>query len=288
MSTPLPHPVRVLVKGSSLAVMTPERGGEQGEYTFPRWIQNGLLDRGRPCELDNRASSGELTRAAFRSWESEVMSIAPDAVVYGYGYYECIHGLLPHWLERHVNRFGRRSGAVRTRYRKWLLRPVWKVLAQSQRLLDGIVADRLFRRRTSRIVADYELLLVRTRSLPPGSPVVFVLALLGPGNTAAAWFPGMQARIDAMNGALTAMVARLTDPGIRLVPVPDLAASLPDGEDPVPDGLHYSPRLRRLIGDWIAAEIDGWLPEGGVLADAAGAELSAPSEPIPRSAKVKN
>ncbi len=288
MNTALPHPIRVLVKGSSLAVMTPERRGEQGDYTFPRWIQNGLLDRGRPCELDNRAASGELTRAAFRSWESEVMSIAPDAVVYGYAYYECIHGLLPHWLERHANRLGHRTGAIRTRYRTWLLRPLWKTLAHSQRLLDGVVADRLFRRQVRRIVLDYELLLVRTRNVPPGSPVVFVLALLGPGNVAATWFPGMQARIDAMNNALTAMVTRLDDPGIRLVPVPEIAATLPDAEEPVPDGLHYSPRLRRLIGDWIAAEIDAWLPSQGALDDAAGGNSSTPPEPNPRFVEVKD
>ncbi|MFL6062329.1 MAG: SGNH/GDSL hydrolase family protein [Marmoricola sp.] len=259
-SVPLPHPVRVLVKGSSLVVMTPDWNGEPGEYSFPRWIQNGLLDRGRPCEIDNRGVPGELTRSAFRRWESEVMATSPDAVVYGYAYYECIHGLLPHWLERHVNKYDGRTGPLRTRYRGWLLRPVWKVLAQSQRLLDGYVADRLFRRRTHRIIKNYELLITRTRTLSPGSPLVFVLALFGPGGKAGSWFPGMQSRIDAMNLALAAMVERLADPGVRLVPVHTLAEQLDPGEDPVPDGLHYSPRMRRIIGDWIAAEIDAGAP----------------------------
>ncbi|MFL6157424.1 MAG: hypothetical protein ACJ72D_15125, partial [Marmoricola sp.] len=95
----------------------------------------------------------------------------------------------------------------------------------------------------------------RTRTVAPGSPLVFVLALFGPGGKAPGWFPGMQSRIDAMNVELAAMVARLDDPGVRLVPVSELAEQL-DGEDPVPDGLHYSPRMRRIIGDWIAAEID--------------------------------
>lgn len=256
MSAPLPHPIRVVVKGSSLVVMTPDWNGARGEYTFPRWIQNGLLDRGRACEVVNRGLPGELTRSAFDGWESEVMADCPDAVVYGYAYYECIHALLPHWLERHVNSFGGRTGPVRTRYRGYLLRPVWKLLAQTQRIADQYVADRFFRRRTHRVIADYELLIDRTRTLAPGSPLVFVLALFGPGGKAGSWFPGMQARIDAMNRALIAMVERIDDPGVRLVPVGALAGQLEPGEDPVPDGLHYSPRMRRIIGDWIAAEID--------------------------------
>ncbi|HET6152365.1 MAG TPA: hypothetical protein VFE15_05370 [Marmoricola sp.] len=256
MPSALPHPVRVVIKGSSLVVMTPDRNGRPGDYTFPRWIQNGLLDRGRPCEVVNRGVAGELTRSAFDSWETEVMASSPDVVVYGYAYYECIHSLLPHWLERHVNTYNGRTGPLRTRYRGYLLRPVWKILAQVQRVLDGSISDRLFRRRTHRIVSDYELLIDRTRTLAPGSPTVFVLSLFGPGGKADGWFPGMQARIDMMNLALAAMVARLDDPGVRLVPVAELAEKAAPGEDPVPDGMHYEPRVRKAIGDWIAGEVD--------------------------------
>ena len=263
--TALPHPIRVLVKGSSLVVMVPDWNGQPGEYTFPRWIQNGLLDRGRPCEVENRGVAGERTRSAFRAWEREVMAGSPDAVVYGYAYYECIHGLLPHWLERHVNRFDGRTGPFRTRYRGWVLRPVWKLLAQGQRVLDRHLGTRLFRRRAHRIVQDYELLVKRTRQVAPGSPLVFVMSLFGPGGKAGDWFPGMQARIDLMNAKLSEMVERLDSPGVRLVPVAELAAGLGPGEDPVPDGFHYSPRMRRLIGDWIAAEIDAAIPRPGPL-----------------------
>ncbi len=263
MNAPLPHPLRVLVKGSSLVVMTPEWDGVRGDYTFPRWVQNGLLDRGRPCELDNRGVPGELTRRAFRTWETDVMAGAPDVAIYGYAYYECIHALLPNWLERHVNRYDGRTGPVRTRYRGWLLRPTWKVLAQTQRVLDRFLGDRFFRRRARRVAHDYELLVRRTRTLGPGAPLVFVLALLGPGGKAGDWFPGMQARIDRMNLELTAMVERIGDPAVRLVPVPELVGRLDPPEDPVPDGLHYSPRMRRIIGDWIAGEIDAAAPPTG-------------------------
>lgn len=260
MPVPLEHPIRVLVKGSSLVVMAPDRRGDPGEYTFPRWIQNGLLDRGRPCEVVNRGVAGELTRSAFDSWEAQVMAGCPDVVVYGYAYYECIHSLLPHWLERHVNTYNGRTGPLRTRYRGYLLRPLWKLLAQAQRVLDGWIGARFFGRRLHRIIRDYELLIKRTRTLAAGSPRVFVLGLFGPGGKAPTWFPGMQARIDAMNAALIELVAGFDDPQVTLVPVLELARGLDPGEDPVPDGMHYSPRMRRIIGDWIAQEIDAGLP----------------------------
>ncbi|MET3962351.1 hypothetical protein ABIE44_002285 [Marmoricola sp. OAE513] len=256
MPAPLPYPVRVLVKGSSLVVMTPERDGAPGEYTFPRWIQNGLLDRGRPCEIDNRGVAGEPTRKAFNTWEAQVMAGCPDVVVYGYAYYECIHSLLPHWLERYVNTYNGRTGPVRTRFRGYLVRPLWKVLAQMQRVVDGHLADRVFRWRAQRIAKNYSLLIRRTRSRAAGSPLVFVLSLLGPGGRAGGWFPGMQSRIDTMNKALVEMLETLDDPGVVLVPVGELAAALNPPEDPVPDGMHYTPRMRRSIGNWIAAEID--------------------------------
>jgi lysophospholipase L1-like esterase len=66
----------------------------------------------------------------------------------------------------------------------------------------------------------------------------------------------MSARIAAMNRALEEMVKRIGDPDVRLVPVPALAEKLDEGEDPAPDGMHYSPRMRRLVADWIADEID--------------------------------
>lgn len=260
MNGALPHPVRVLVKGSSLAVMVPDWNGTPGEYSFPRWIQNGLLDRGRPCELENRGVAGELTSAGLRGWESQVMATTPDVLVLAYGYYECIHGLLPHWLERRVNTLEWRSGPVRTGYRRWVLRPTWKLLAQVQRRLDPWISDRFFGRRVSRVVADYSLLIERTRRVAPGSPLVLVLGLLGPGGTAPEWFPGMQARINRMNTALAAMVDGFGSPGVRLVPVAELASRLDPGEDPVPDGFHYSPRMRRILGDWIAGEVDAAIP----------------------------
>lgn len=259
MSTPLQHPLRIVVKGSSLVLMTPDTPTDPGEYTFPRWVQNGLLDRGRAVELDSRGAAADLTRFGLRTWERDVMAPTPDVVIYAYAYYECIHALLPRWLERHVNSRRWRRGRVRTLYRSWLLRPTWKLLAQTQRLLDIWMQDRFFGPKLRRIVADYELMVRRTRTYVPGQPLVLVLTLLGPGGRAGEWFPGMSARIAAMNRALEEMVVRIGDPDVRLVPVTGLVEELRRTQeltDPVPDGMHYTPPVRRAIGEWIAEEID--------------------------------
>lgn len=251
----LPHPVRVVVQGTSLSVTAPERAGQRGEYTFPRWIQNGLLDRGIATEVIDYGIVGHPTRMAFRDWDTKVLASTPDVVVFSYAFYECVHGLLPHWLERHVNDLHWRRGPVRSFYRSYLLRPAWKVLAQTQRVLDKFIQTRLFGRRKRRTIADYELLITRTRRHVPGDPMVFVFTLLRPGGQAGSWFPGMAARIDAMNEAIVAMVDRLDDPLVRVIPAEELSRGLPPGEDPVPDGLHYTPQMRRLVGDWIAQQV---------------------------------
>jgi hypothetical protein len=252
----LPDPVRVLVKGSSLVLMNPDRPSARGAYPFPRWIQVALHEHGQPAECRNAGVVGERTHSAFRSFEQDLMAWSPDVVVFGYAYYECIHLFLPHWLERHVNTVAKRPGPWRRAYRRVVLRPVWKALAHAQQFADGRIGARLFGRKLARVVRDYRELVVRSRGV--GSPLVLVLDLLGPTGPAAGWFPGMAARIDLMNEALEDMVAGLGDPDVRILSVRRLAESLPPGLDPVPDGFHYRPELRRMIGEAIADEVLRW------------------------------
>ncbi|MCW2786462.1 MAG: hypothetical protein JWP74_2979 [Marmoricola sp.] len=251
----LPHPIRVVVQGTSLSVTVPEREGERGEYTFPRWVQNGMHDRGIAAEVIDYGIVGHPTRMAFRDWDTKVLASTPDVVIFSYGFYECVHALLPHWLERHVNDLQWRRGPVRTIYRRHLLRPFWLALAHTQKALDKVIQARLFGRKKQRAIDDYELLITRTRRYVPGNPLVFVFTLMRPGGEAGSWFPGMSARIDAMNEAIIAMVERIDDPLVRLIPALELSTLLPEGHDPVPDGLHYTPPMRRVVGDWIAAQI---------------------------------
>lgn len=242
-----PAPLRILVKGSSLVLKAPERTQAPGEYTFPRHVENDLVARGVPATVWNAGVVGELTVAAFDTWEEQVLAWSPDVIVFGYGYYECIHGFLPHWFERLANPEIKRPGVVRNLGRTALVRPVWKASAQAQRFWEKRVRRVRATGPRRRVIRRYERLIERSRRV--GSPLVLVLELLGPNDRAADWFPGMADRIDAMNAALEAMVAGFADPDVRLLPVRSLAA---DDPEPVPDGLHYNARLRRQIASAIA------------------------------------
>ena len=247
-------PLRVLVKGSSLVLKAPERTQAPGEYTFPRHVENLLTARGIPATVRNAGVVGELTSAAFDDWEEQVLAWSPDVIVLGYGYYECIHAFLPHWFERLAHPEIKRPGALRELGRRALVRPVWKIGAQAQRLWEKRV-HRVRAAGTRRRVA-HRLHVLIERSRRVGSPLVLVLDLLGPNPQGADWFPGMQGRIDAMNEALEAVVAGFADPDVRLLSVRAIVADSAD-TDPVPDGLHYNPALRRRIAARIAEEAAG-------------------------------
>jgi lysophospholipase L1-like esterase len=248
--------LRVLVKGSSLVFKTPERVVARGDHGFPRWLEVELGRLGVDAQCWSAGRLSEPTSAAFDEWQPQVLAWGPDVVVLGYGFYECIHAFLPRWLEVHVNSTRARPGPFRRRYRRYLLRPVWKGLAQLQRVLDGRIQDRFFDRRRRRVLTDYAELVRRTRDA--SSPLVVVLELLPPGGRAGSWFPGMASRIEAMNRGLHEMVRSLGDPEVRIVPVADIAKGLGHGEDPVPDGLHYSPQMRRLLGRAVAQDVERW------------------------------
>jgi hypothetical protein len=266
--------------------MTPEKVTARGDHVFPRWIEVELGELGVPAECRNAGRLSERTSSAFDGWESEVMAWNPDVVVLGYGFYECIHAFLPHWLEVHVNSTRQLPRAGRRAYRRYLLRPVWKGLAQLQRVLDGRIRDRLFGRRLRRVLRDYDALVRRTRD--HGQPLVLVLELLPPGERAVGWFPGMASRIEATNRGLRAMVTATGDPDVRIVPVAEMAATLRHDPDPLPDGLHYSPELRRRLGRVVAEEVAGWhraqqRPGRGRvrLADRPVSASSAGGRPVP-------
>jgi hypothetical protein len=62
-----------------------------------------------------------------------------------------------------------------------------------------------------------------------------------------------------MNRTIADMVARQNNPDVRIFPVSEaVARHVPDGENPTPDGFHYSAALHREIGRELAAEILLW------------------------------
>jgi hypothetical protein len=259
MPASLPLPVRVLVKGSSSVSWVSWMGGPRTDFTFPRAIEEQLLADGHPCEVRCFSMPSEKASSMLRTWQQEVLGFSPDVIVIDYGHFECVHLFLPRWLERHVHSLKVRPRRLSAIYRRLLLRPAWKALAQLQAKLDSVLRmPAIGRRRARQVTAYYERYISQVQKL--GSPLVFLFEFPPPNARFRAWFPGMTARIAIMNKAIAELVTRLDMPNVRYFPVLKLIDEHCDGdlEVAIPDGFHYTPELHRLIGATLAREIEEW------------------------------
>ncbi|HEY9566256.1 MAG TPA: SGNH/GDSL hydrolase family protein [Nocardioides sp.] len=249
-------PLRVLVKGASTVNWTSWMGGPRTDFTFPRALEEQLLQDGRPCEVRTITMTSEKTSTILGTWQREILGYSPDVIVLVYGHYETIHLVLPHWLERHANSLKARPRWWSGLYRRRILRPLWMLFAHLQATLDKVVPPTI-RHRERAVVADLERYIEHVQKV--GSPMVLLFELLGPTKRYQSWFPGMSERIALMNEAIESLVRRLDLPHVRhfkVTPIADRVCG--DPEQATPDGFHYSPELHRAIGESLAAEIEEW------------------------------
>lgn len=257
MPDALPLTLRIKVRGASTVAWLSPMGGPRSDLGFPRVIERELGAAGRPAVVDSYAIPGEPTVELVRTWEEHVLAWSPDVIVLMTGHYETIHLLMPHWLERHANSVRWVDRPIRTFYRRRLLRPAWKVLAQIQLRTDRRF-PRLRDRRVHAAVADIERFITRSREV--GSPLVIVMEAPLPGSRARRWFPGMAHRIPLLNQELARMVASFACDEVRLFPTTRHAAEYADGDldRAVPDGIHFTPPLHERIGRELADDIAKW------------------------------
>ena len=257
MPASLPLPLRVLVKGSSLVNQISWMGGPRTDFTFPRAIEEQLLSDGRTCDVQTITAMAEKTGPILKTWQQEILGFSPDAIVLVYGYVETIHRFLPRWLERHANSWRAKPRRLGSIYRKVILRPVWKTLAELQMRLDTTIPT-IRRGRPRQVTAHLEEYISQVQTV--ASPLVLVLELLPPSGRYRRWFPGMTARIEAMNEALAATVARVDKPNVRFFRINPLVDEHCGGDLDVatPDGSHFSPEMHRHIGAALAKEIGDW------------------------------
>lgn len=257
MLTPLPLPVRVLVKGASTVSWISFMGGPRSDFAFPRAIEATLLAEGRPAEVRNTALLGTPTSDFFRTFEADVAQWSPDVVVIIAGHYETIHLFLPHWFERWANRPNVRPGRLRTVLRRRVVRGVWKVSAKVQARVDA-AARPLLRRRLRAAAHDLEGYIGLVQQV--GSPLVLVFELLPPAPRQAQWFPGMAARIHAINREHESVIGRIDRPNVEMLRVSEIARRVA-GDDQAaatPDGFHYTPELHAEIGAELGRRIIAW------------------------------
>jgi hypothetical protein len=252
-----PLPLRVLVKGSSLVNQVSWRGGPRTDFTFPRALEEQLLADGQACDVRTITAMAEVTSPILRTWQQEVLGYSPDVIILLYGYVETIHGFLPRWFERHANSWRSKPRLPTTLYRRMILRRVWKLVAQLQMRLDRVIPSSR-RGRTRRVAAHLEEYISQVQTV--ASPLVLLMELLPPASRYRRWFPGMTARVEAMNDALVATVERVDKPNVRFFRVTPLVDEHCGGDLDVatPDGSHFSPEMHRHIGAALAREIGDW------------------------------
>lgn len=258
MATPLPLPVRVLVKGPSTVNWISWMGGPRSDFAYPRVIEDDLLAHGRPATVHNTGVLGEPVRAWFPTWEQDVLQFSPDVLVLSAAHYEAVHLFLPHWFERHANLVATRGGAANRLYRRLLLRPLWKLVVTAQAKLDAALPARVRRRRLRRTAADVEAFIRHTRLV--GGPLVLVLEVLLPAPAQSKWFPGMAGRLVLANALLREVVERFDHSDVRWVEISEIAEKH-YGEDlqtATPDGFHFTPELHRAVGEELARHIREW------------------------------
>lgn len=258
MPEPLRLPVRVLVKGPSSVNWTSWMGGPRTDFTFPRVIEEQLLTDGRPCTVQAVTMTSEQAKRLLATWQREVLGFSPDVIALTYGQFESVHLFLPRWLERHANSLKAKNRRLSNLYRKLVVRPVWKSLAQVQARLDAKLPASVTRRRVRNLVADYERYVGHVQKV--GSPLVLLMEVPPPSTRVLHWFPGMTARIHEMNAAVEALVKRLGKDNVRFFTLMDLIDKYADGnlDVAIPDGFHWSPEMHRAVGTKLAQEIEDW------------------------------
>ncbi len=263
-------PIRILYKGASTVMWqsSPDRRAP-GLLPYPRTTEAALRARGHDVHTAVNALSAVRASSILRDWEEEATSVAPDVVVLHFGHMETIHALIPKWLERHARAGRERPGPLRDLYRARVVGPAWKAMAIVQqrvdRALPPTLARRLAQRRARQVVAHLDRYVSRLDRL--SSPLVVVMGLMRPGRVWRDWFPGIEARMPAMETALRSWVEQRGSQRLVFVELWDEAEAWDArGLDPRPDGGHYTVAFHELVGERLADVVARWAAEQPHLA----------------------
>lgn len=249
---------RIFVRGASTVGWSGRMGGARSELTFPRVIERELVRHGRPAQVTTATVSGMPTSAVLRNWERDVLGLSPDVVVYMVGHYETIHVLWPNRLERHANNFNWLERPSRIRYRKRVLRPIWRMLVKAQTILDPRIPARFPQRRIRNAVADLRRAVTQVRSVQ--SPLVVLMETPLPGSHALHLFPGMEARVGYYNRLIAELALSLGEevlvfPTNEVLGLHDPAART----SVLPDGFHFSAEAHDAVGRALSELVAPWL-----------------------------
>ena len=213
MPTPMPVPIRVLVKGSSNVNWVSWMGGPRTDFAFPRVIEEKLLAKGRPCTIQTITMTSEQTSSLLGTWQREILGFSPDVIVLAHGHFETVHLF-------YLDGSSATPTASRLRPRR-ILHFVPQIHAAAGLDVAGAAASATRQNggpehppsRPRKVAADMERYISQVQKV--GSPLIFCLEFLPPSSRYASWFPGMPARIEVMNKTIADMVVRADKPNVR-------------------------------------------------------------------------
>lgn len=265
MSTALPLPLRVLVKGPSTVLWTSMMSGPRSDFTFPRVMEQELLARGYPAEVRNTGRLGWPTRDLFKTWDEDIVAWSPDIVILAVGHYESLHIILPRWLERGANTVNRRPGRFRKFYYRRLLRAGARAVLLVQKAIDRPSVRH--KRRMRRVIADTEAYIKMTHMV--GSPLILLMEIHPPNASKRPWFGGWTERIRVLNDDLRALAAKNADLNVEFIEITDLTAAFEDSSPETlwADGIHFVPEFHRAIGEKFAGVAEEWAAKQAYLAN---------------------
>jgi hypothetical protein len=259
MTETIRMPVRVLVKGASDVIYSSGMGGPRGDFAWPRVIEAELYAAGWPADVRSQVRPGEMAKEFYPRWRDEVLAWSPDVVVLDYGAMECVHLILPRFMERHANSLAGRPQPLRLLYRGQVVKPLWRYAFRLQRAIDNRLPrdSKLSQWRMRRGVRDVDGLIKQIRNI--ASPLILIPDMPPVGKPYRKWFPGADERIAIANQMMQDLVRTYDSPDIQFVPLIHLWDDLEEGKDARPDGGHYTPDGHRMVGEEIASVILDWV-----------------------------
>lgn len=234
-------------------------GGPRTDLIYPRVVEQRLRERGWGVECRVNSVPGEMTSQMRRAWPRQVLGFSPDVIVLSPGYYEAIHLLIPHWLERHKHTQTAGSGRFERLYRRFVLRTGYRAFANFQARVDRRFAVSFSRRQRKQVLADVASIVAGVRQVQ--SPLVFLMENMPVGDRYQSWFPGMNERIALTNEGLRAIAEADASGDVRYFETARVLTPLGGPSVVTPDGFHYSPEAHRALGDALAEDIAAWVAD---------------------------
>ena len=249
------RPLSVVVLGNSLSVLSlPGRtGGEDGSYA--EVLRDSLAKSGVPVNVHLAGRWFDFATSAVGRYERDVRSHLPDVLIVQYGLNELQPWLIPVPVIRHLMSNQTAKRPIGPWYRQRLQKRIWKVVRAYRKAASGVVGMRTWQTTPNRFREAMHQIIRASRH--DSRPLVLVLDIDQPGAALAHHLKRLPERHRVMQQVLRDVVDGFDDPDIRLVEASRIRDEAGDGA--TADGMHYTPKGHRAIGEVLATDILNWL-----------------------------